>query len=128
MQVSSYYYDVLGLRPGSGIKDIKKAYRTLVRKNHPDLFPDNEKELQELKMIHINEAYTRLIDDYYYRKKGKCKKQLDTQSIVSIEISQLYDLSDLSSQKLIKSCFLFICHLSKNRHTKICMRKINKLR
>jgi outer membrane protein assembly factor BamD (BamD/ComL family) len=57
MIVSNYYYEVLGVKPGERLDAVKKSFRTLVRKNHPDLFPEPLKGLQELKMIQINEAY-----------------------------------------------------------------------
>ncbi len=60
--ISSYYFEVLGIREGAGLKEVKKAYHRLVRLNHPDLFPKEKKELQELKMIEINEAYARITE------------------------------------------------------------------
>lgn len=63
MQISRYYFDILGVKPSATIEDIKKAFRTLVRKNHPDVFPEDQKEFQELKMIQINEAYARLTEN-----------------------------------------------------------------
>jgi curved DNA-binding protein CbpA len=60
--ISSYYYEVLGIKEGASLKEIKKAYHQLVRQNHPDLFPEEKKELQELKMIEINEAYARITE------------------------------------------------------------------
>ncbi len=62
MKISRYYYDILGISPEATKDEIKKAFRRLVRKNHPDLFPDGHKQLQELKMIQINEAYARLTE------------------------------------------------------------------
>ena len=62
MQISRYYFDILGVKPSATIEDIKKAFRTLVRKNHPDVFPEDQKEFQEFKMIQINEAYSRLTE------------------------------------------------------------------
>jgi curved DNA-binding protein CbpA len=61
MSIGSYYYEILGIKPASSIEDVKKAYHTLVRKNHPDLFPEGQKRLQELKMVQINEAYARIV-------------------------------------------------------------------
>jgi len=63
MEISRYYYDILGISPEATRDEIKKAFRRLVRKNHPDLFPDGHKQLQELKMIQINEAYARLTEN-----------------------------------------------------------------
>ena len=48
------YYKVLGIPKTATDKDIKKAYRKLARKYHPDLNP-NDKEA-ELKFKEINEA------------------------------------------------------------------------
>jgi curved DNA-binding protein CbpA len=61
MSIGSYYYEILGIKPTSSIEEVKKAYHALVRKNHPDLFPDERKKLQELKMVQINEAYARIV-------------------------------------------------------------------
>ncbi len=55
-------YTILGLQPGASQSDLKQAYRTLVKKWHPDLFvnkPQQQKQAQE-KMRLINEAYTLL--------------------------------------------------------------------
>jgi len=70
MEISSFYYEVLGVKPGLKIPEIKKAYHRLVRKNHPDLFPDEQKELQELKMIQINEAYARISQTINLEENG----------------------------------------------------------
>lgn len=36
------YYDLLGVKPGCGDDELKKAYRTMARKYHPDRDPKNE--------------------------------------------------------------------------------------
>jgi curved DNA-binding protein len=54
------YYDVLGLARTATEDDIKKAYRTLARKYHPDINP-GEKTAEE-KFKELNEAYTVLSD------------------------------------------------------------------
>ncbi len=50
------YYEVLGIEKGSSEDDIKKAYRKLARKYHPDLNPDNKEEAEQ-KFKEVNEAY-----------------------------------------------------------------------
>jgi len=51
-------YEVLGLKDGASIDEIKKAYRELVKKYHPDRYMDNPlSDLAEEKLREINEAY-----------------------------------------------------------------------
>ena len=54
------YYEVLGLDKSATKNDIKKAYRKLARKYHPDLNP-NDAEAQK-KFQQVNEAHEVLID------------------------------------------------------------------
>lgn len=55
-------YEVLGVKQGASEDEIKKAYRELAKKYHPDRYGDNPlKELAEDKMREINEAYDYLI-------------------------------------------------------------------
>ena len=54
------YYEVLGLQKGASEADIKKAFKTMARKYHPDLHP-GDKEAEE-KFKEINEAYSVLND------------------------------------------------------------------
>ncbi len=55
------YYEVLGVQKGASAEDIKKAYRKLAMKYHPDRNPDN-KEAEE-KFKEAAEAYEVLSDD-----------------------------------------------------------------
>jgi len=51
-------YEVLGVEPGSDEETVKKAYRNLVRKYHPDKYVDNPlADLAAEKMKEINKAY-----------------------------------------------------------------------
>ncbi|MBQ3951898.1 MAG: J domain-containing protein, partial [Oscillospiraceae bacterium] len=51
-------YEVLGVSRNASDAEIKKAYRELVRKYHPDNYHDNPlSDLAEEKMKEINEAY-----------------------------------------------------------------------
>ncbi|MBW4423720.1 MAG: dynamin family protein [Nostoc desertorum CM1-VF14] len=57
-------YSILGLQANASLAEVKQAYRTLVKKWHPDLFigkPQLLKQAQE-KMHLVNEAYTILSD------------------------------------------------------------------
>jgi len=49
------YYEILGLERGASDEEIKKAYKKLAKKYHPDLNP-GDKEAEE-KFKEINEAY-----------------------------------------------------------------------
>lgn len=55
------YYEVLGVEKGATDEELKKAYRKLARKYHPDVNKDNPKEA-EAKFKEINEAYGVLSD------------------------------------------------------------------
>eukprot|EP00118_Oscarella_pearsei_P024632 m.306479 g.306479 ORF g.306479 m.306479 type:complete len:241 (+) comp41276_c0_seq1:97-819(+) len=61
MSDKSDYYDVLGIPRDSSDKDIKKAYRKLALKWHPDKNPDSYQEA-ETKFKQISEAYEVLSD------------------------------------------------------------------
>lgn len=51
-------YQVLGVKPDASDDEIKRAYRELVRKYHPDNYQNNPlADLAEEKMKEINEAY-----------------------------------------------------------------------
>jgi molecular chaperone DnaJ len=61
-------YEVLGIKEGAGEDEIKRAYRELVKKYHPDQYRDNPlAKLAEEKLREVNEAYD------YLMKNGKSK-------------------------------------------------------
>jgi len=43
------YYEVLGVSRDAAAADIKKAYRRVAMKNHPDKNPDNEEAVEIFK-------------------------------------------------------------------------------
>ena len=54
------YYKVLGVSKGASADEIKKAFRKLARKYHPDVNPGDRKAEEKFK--EINEAYEVLSD------------------------------------------------------------------
>lgn len=68
-RVSTDYYKTLGVKRSADASEIKKAYRKLARKFHPDVNPGNDEA--EGKFKEIQEAYAVLSD-------SKRKKQYDT--------------------------------------------------
>ena len=62
------YYELLGIKKGASESEIKKAFRKLARKYHPDVNPGDK--VSEQKFKEINEAYEVLSD-------AKKKQQYD---------------------------------------------------
>jgi curved DNA-binding protein len=77
------YYKILDLKKDASTDDIKKAYRKLARKHHPDLNPNNEEANKKFQQI--NEANEVLSDPDKRKKYDKYGKdwqhadQLDAQ-------------------------------------------------
>ncbi len=55
-----FFRELLGVGARAGLQEIKRAFHRLARENHPDLFPEERRDLQQLKMIMLNEAYAAL--------------------------------------------------------------------
>jgi DnaJ-class molecular chaperone len=62
------YYSILGVPKTADQKELKKAYRRLARKYHPDLHPGEKKAGMEKKFQELNEAYE-VLGDETSRKK-----------------------------------------------------------
>ena len=52
-------YRVLGVSPSASEDEIKKAYRTLAKKYHPDV--NNGSSEAEARMKEVNEAYSQIM-------------------------------------------------------------------
>lgn len=56
---NNYYYKVLGLKPNASNDDVRKAYRRLVKKYHPDI---NKSEDAAIQFQKVQEAYEEIIN------------------------------------------------------------------
>lgn len=102
-------YKVLGIKEGASYDEIKRAYRELVKKYHPDRYWDNPlSDLAEEKMREINEAYETLMKnaggayqyqesyDQSYENSGSYKSSYSQQSQNQNQYQYQYqDESDL---------------------------------
>ena len=62
MSTKRDYYEILGVSKGASVDEVKKAYRKLVMKHHPDrVEPDKKKEAEE-RFKEISESYAVLSD------------------------------------------------------------------
>jgi len=66
------YYRTLGVQPGASQDELKKAYRSLAKKYHPDLHPGDREA--EARFKEINEAYE-VLGDPDKRKEYDTKQQ-----------------------------------------------------
>ena len=55
-------YEILGVSPNASNEEVKKAYKELAKKYHPDNYVDNPlADMAEEKMKEINEAYDEIL-------------------------------------------------------------------
>lgn len=69
-------YKVLGVTPDTGDDDVKRAYRELARKYHPDNYVNNPlADLAEARMKEINEAYDQIMSQRSGKSAGGAGSQ-----------------------------------------------------
>ncbi|MDD5518757.1 MAG: DnaJ domain-containing protein, partial [Candidatus Omnitrophica bacterium] len=56
------YYEILGVHKNASLDEVKKAYRELALKFHPDRVPHEQKKEAEEKFKEISESYAVLSD------------------------------------------------------------------
>lgn len=81
------YYDILQINKNASKEIIDKAYKTLVKKYHPDLQKDELKIEYEAKIKKINEAYEVLSD---FEKRKNYDVTLKKNEISITEYNNLY--------------------------------------
>lgn len=93
------YYSILEVSSSATKEDLKKAYRTLAKKWHPDNFIDNliEQNLATEKFIKINEAYNILMEESQYLSSENNSVQIKVQQENDISIYQ-YRLGVLAAE------------------------------
>ena len=61
-------YKVLGLSPDASDEEVKRAYRTLAKKYHPDLNPGDQEAAR--RMQQVNEAYDQIKNPEKYARQS----------------------------------------------------------
>jgi len=87
------YYQILGVNRDATLDEIKKAYRRLALKYHPDRNP-GDKEAEE-KFKEINEAYAVLSDPEKRRQYDMLGAQAFSQQYTQEDIFRGFDIGDL---------------------------------
>lgn len=82
------YYDILEVNKNASPEIIEKAYKTLVKKYHPDLQENNLKNNYEEKIKKINEAYEILSNP---EKRKNYDLQLQSNEISKEDYNNLYN-------------------------------------
>lgn len=86
------YYGILEVNEKASQEIIEKAYKTLVKKYHPDLYSSVQKKDAEMKLKDINEAYHILSDNFlrsqYDLELQKARDRVQTASNETIENRQ----------------------------------------
>jgi len=123
------YYTILEISSESSLEDIKKAYKKLALKYHPDVYPDNGESFKKIK-----EAYTYLMDHHIPYKKDnenvvfselfsemfKAKSKIKHKQLVKIDISLKEALEGFEK---VLNIFLEIpctCNIFIRKECKIC--------
>ena len=81
------YWKVLGVEPGSSVKEVKKVYRQRAKKEHPDVnkSPDALKRWRLL-----SDAYGKLIDPVYRKEWGSAASAGSSKSFATSSVQRFH--------------------------------------
>ena len=112
-------YQVLGVKPDASDDEVKRAYRELARKYHPDNYQNNPlADLAEEKMKEINEAYDAITrmrgggssggyqsqGTYRGGYQGGYQRQYDASGGLYNQVRQAINMGDMSrAEELLRS-------------------------
>ncbi|MGE5855096.1 MAG: DnaJ C-terminal domain-containing protein [Syntrophaceae bacterium] len=88
------YYKALGVEKGASLEDIKKAYRKLALKYHPDRNPSDKKRAEE-KFKDISEAYAVLSDPEKRKQYDEFGTDAFRQKFTQEDIFRNFDINDI---------------------------------
>lgn len=88
------YYKILGVDKGASVEDLKKAYRKLALKYHPDRNPSDKKKAEE-QFKKISEAYAVLSDNEKRSQYDRFGSEQFNQRFSQEDIFRGVDLSDI---------------------------------
>ena len=88
------YYKALGVDKGASLEDIKKAYRKLALKHHPDRNPSDKKRAEE-KFKDISEAYAVLSDPEKRKQYDEFGTDAFRQKFTQEDIFRNFDINDI---------------------------------
>ena len=97
-------YSILGVDSGSAEKDIKRAYRKLSLKWHPDKNPENKEEAEE-QFMKISKAYEALTDETA-RKNWEMYGNPDGRQALQVSIGLPTFLLEADNHALVMAVYL----------------------
>lgn len=98
-------YDVLGVSRNASEDEIKKAYRALAKKYHPDANPNNPEAAEKMK--EINAAYDQIQNPQNYKQQNAYNDYSNYQNANGQQFYGFNDFEDLFKQASSNGGFFY---------------------